>query len=145
MGMTLAETATLMAAEAPIPNGCFYKDYREDLYFLWIIDGKIPKGSVAIPFGKSNTEEKHFNELTTRRLQFVHAVISPKDGIDPTKLRFQQYSDFQKVNFHVDFRESVTLTRQDMSPITTTDIMMEGSHLLTDLIEKHMKIYKGLK
>ena len=139
--ISLTETAAVMATEVKIPNGCFYKDFNDKLYFLWIIDGEIPAGSVAIPFGESDTKEQHLKDLDTKHLQLVHAVICPKDGVDPKNLSFDKYSDFKKVDFYVDFRESILLTRDDMSPVTTTDVMMEGGEILLNVVKRHMKSY----
>jgi len=123
--------------EEPIPNGCIYKDHEGNCSFFWIIKGIVPKGSHAVSFGTSLNE--HLHDLTTREVQFVHAIISPIEGIDATKLTFQKYNDFTKVNFHLSFHERIPLTRKDGTLITIMDVAIEGPEILIDLVHKHME------
>jgi len=123
--------------EDAIPNGCIFKDHTGNAFFFWMYKGKVPDGSQAISFGTSFDE--HLKELTTKQVQFVHAIVTPIKGIDATKLKFDTYDDFKKVDFHISFRERIPLTRRDGSLITIMDISYEGSEILIELIHKHME------
>ena len=127
----------MMNQKEPIPNGCIFKDHTGTYFFFWMYKGKVPDGSQSIPFG-TNLDE-HLNDLTMKEVQFVHAIVSPIKGIDATKLTFDKYDDFKKVDFHLSFRERIPLTRRDDSLITIMDIAYEGSEILIELIHKHME------
>jgi len=123
--------------EEPIPNGCLYKDHEGNISFFWLYKGKVPEGSHAISFGTNLHEQ--LNDLTTREVQFAHVILTPQEGIDATKLEFQTYDDFTKVDFHISFREIIPLTRRDGSLITIMDIAIEGVEILIELVHKHME------
>lgn len=127
-----------MNLENPKPNGCLYKDHLGNAYFIWILHGKIPHGSVGINF--RNKLDVYVGDMPTKEIQFVHALIIQKDGgIDPTKLIFQTYEDFTQVDFYIELRERIPITRKDGSQITTMDVAIEGFEVLTKLIENYME------